>query len=139
MIFIIRKPGTQEKFKILLFPTSCFHGLLIIRKPGTQEKFKILLFPTSCFHGLLIIRKPGTQEKFKILLFPTSCFHGLLIIRKPGTQENQSSLISFYFLHSWIPNNKETRNSGNGLKIVRFISRIPYYEEQISLIQIDFG
>jgi hypothetical protein len=46
MIFIIRNPGTQEKFKTFL-PNSLLLGSLI-RKPGTQEKFKIsslFLFP----------------------------------------------------------------------------------------------
>jgi hypothetical protein len=35
MIFIIRNPGTQEKFKIFL-PNSWLLGFLI-RNPGTQE------------------------------------------------------------------------------------------------------
>jgi hypothetical protein len=51
--FIIRNPGTQEKF-------VNSKSLSPIRNPGTQEKFKIFI-PNSWLFGFLL-RDPGTWE-----------------------------------------------------------------------------
>jgi hypothetical protein len=60
-----KEPRNAGKIQIPLFWFLSWLHVFLMRKPGIQEKFKFHCPLTRLFKISIIIRKPGTQEQEK--------------------------------------------------------------------------